>query len=49
MQKAADFLVRELPSVTDPYALALVTYALHLSEVPSMDAAFDMLQVLIMH
>lgn len=44
MQKAADFLVGELPSITDPYALALVTYALHLAEVPSMDAAFDMLQ-----
>ena len=44
MQKAADFLVRELPSITDPYALALVSYALHLAEVPSMDLAFDMLQ-----
>lgn len=44
MQKAAEFLVKELPSITDPYAMALVTYALHLAEVPSMDAAFDMLQ-----
>lgn len=44
MQKAAEFLVRELPTISDPYALALVTYALHLAEVPSMDTAFDMLQ-----
>jgi CD109 antigen len=44
MQKAAEFLVKELPSITDPYALSLVTYALHLAEVEERDAAFDMLQ-----
>ena len=44
MQKAADFLVKELPSITDPYALSLVTYALHLAEVEERDVAFDMLQ-----
>lgn len=45
MVKAADFLVRELPSLTDPYALSLVTYVLHLAESPSRDTAFDMLQL----
>lgn len=44
MQKAAEFLVKELPSIIDPYAMALVTYVLHLAEVPSMETAFDMLQ-----
>ena len=44
MTKAVDFLVRQLPSLSDPYALAVVTYALHLAENPSRDTAFDMLQ-----
>lgn len=44
MNKAVDFLVKELPSIRDPYSLALVTYALHLAENPSRNAAFDMLQ-----
>ena len=41
---AVDFLTRELPTLKDPYALALVTYVLHLAENPSRDTAFDMLQ-----
>jgi len=44
MNKAVDFLVKELPSIRDAYSLALVTYALHLAENPSRNAAFDMLQ-----
>jgi len=44
MNKAVDFLVQELPSITDPYTLALVTYALHLAENPNRNTAFDMLQ-----
>ena len=44
MNNAVDFLVKELPNLTDPYALSLVTYVLHLAENPSRDAAFDMLQ-----
>ena len=45
MNKAVDFLVRQLPEINDPYALAVVTYALHLSENPARDTAFDMLQL----
>ena len=44
MNKAVDFLVRELSSITDPYALAVVTYALHLAESSSRDLSFDKLQ-----
>ena len=44
MNMAVDFLTRELPTLSDPYALALVTYVLHLAENPSRDQAFDMLQ-----
>lgn len=42
-KKALDYLVENLPSQDDPYAIAITAHALHLAEHPAKDKAFKML------
>ncbi|XP_034235917.1 pregnancy zone protein-like isoform X2 [Thrips palmi] len=42
-KKALDYLVKNMASLDDPYAIAITTYALHLAGHPSKDEAFKML------
>ncbi|XP_050529257.1 CD109 antigen-like isoform X2 [Daktulosphaira vitifoliae] len=45
INKAIDYLVRNLPGVEDPYALAICSYALHLAQHPEKNIAFNLLEL----
>lgn len=45
INRAIDYLVRNLPGVEDPYALAICSYALHLAEHPERNVAFNLLEL----
>lgn len=45
INRAIDYLVRNLPEVEDPYALAICSYALHLAEHPDKNIAFNLLEL----
>ncbi|XP_034230056.1 pregnancy zone protein-like isoform X2 [Thrips palmi] len=42
-KKALDYLVKNMDSLDDPYAIAITTYALHLAGHPARDEAFKKL------
>ena len=44
INKAVDYLVRNIGGVEDPYAIAVTTYALHLALHPTKEAAFNLLE-----
>lgn len=45
INRAIDYLVRNLPGVEDPYALAICSYALHLADHPQKNVAFNLLEL----
>lgn len=45
VNRAIDYLVRNLPGVEDPYALAVCSYALHLADHPEKNVAFNLLEL----
>lgn len=44
IDKAVDYIVKNLDGLEDPYAIAISSYALHLAEHPSKDQAFHLLE-----
>ncbi|KAK3922691.1 CD109 antigen [Frankliniella fusca] len=44
INKAVDYLVRNIGGAEDEYAIAVTTYALHLALHPTKDAAFNLLE-----
>uniref|UniRef100_A0A2H8TEP0 TEP1-F n=1 Tax=Melanaphis sacchari TaxID=742174 RepID=A0A2H8TEP0_9HEMI len=45
INRAVDYLVRNLPGVEDPYAMAICSYALHLADHPEKNVAFNLLEL----
>lgn len=45
INRAIDYLVRNLPGTDDPYALAICSYALHLADHPEKNVAFNLLEL----
>ncbi|XP_050425560.1 CD109 antigen-like isoform X2 [Adelges cooleyi] len=45
INKAIDYLVRNLPGIEDPYALAITSYALHLAQHPDKSIAFNLFEL----
>ncbi|XP_027843967.2 CD109 antigen-like isoform X1 [Aphis gossypii] len=45
INRAVDYLVRNLPGVEDPYAIAICSYALHLADHPEKNVAFNLLEL----
>ena len=44
INKAVDYIVRNMEGVEDPYAIAITTYALHLAQHPTKEAGFNLLE-----
>lgn len=44
IDKAVDYIVKNLKDLEDPYAIAISSYALHLADHPSKDQAFHLLE-----
>ncbi|XP_039279526.1 CD109 antigen isoform X2 [Nilaparvata lugens] len=49
VNKATDYIVRNLPGLDDPYALAICAYALHLAQHPDKEVAFNLLEAKAQH
>lgn len=45
INKAIDYVVKNLDGVEDPYALAICSYALHLANHPDKNIAFNLLEL----
>jgi CD109 antigen len=45
INRAVEYLVRNLPGVEDPYAIAICSYALHLADHPEKNVAFNLLEL----
>uniref|UniRef100_A0A8D8UYD5 TEP1-F n=1 Tax=Cacopsylla melanoneura TaxID=428564 RepID=A0A8D8UYD5_9HEMI len=44
INKAVDYIVKNLPGTEDPYAISICSYALHLAQHPVKDSAFNLLE-----
>ncbi|XP_015369821.1 PREDICTED: CD109 antigen-like isoform X2 [Diuraphis noxia] len=45
INRAVEYVVRNLPGVEDPYAIAICSYALHLADHPEKNVAFNLLEL----
>lgn len=45
INRAIDYIVRNLPGLEDPYTLAVCSYALHLADHPDKNIAFNLLEL----
>jgi CD109 antigen len=45
INKAVDYIVRNMDGLNDTYAIAICSYALHLYQHPSKDVAFNLLEM----